>query len=1238
MALPFTYHQREQQYEQQREEVKARLDIVTLASLHTNLKKAGLKHGQPYYKGLCPFHSEDTASFNIFEHDNSFHCYGCQAHGNAIDFIARTENLDRAGAWKKAKELVGLDRTSAPFQPASIKPTPKAEPKADINWENQAWQVWAEAQVTAAGERMTGPVMARFQKERGLDGATVKRFEVGWTGDKPLKPVKIGDRSLFIRSHSWTFPVRNESGQIQMLKWRHTLPEHIKKYGKYGQLAGGQGTLFNLKAARSRDEIVLCTGEFETMVLWQEAGIEATCHTAGEAASFDIDTLFGSDKPVVYVADNDTAGKKAASDKQSRCERLRVAYVTEADCKDLTDKLLKTGFTQGEIEALLVSAKSRGIAGRRRKTQSVQLGDDEEDEGETVELETARIELARTARQIYAHPKLARAITSQIAAQPGVGKGHAINFEVTEQARAGKATTAWFGQRHDQYHDQARPADWWKQIKGRKPARSADGEPVDFNSPWAVPGEGNCTVEGAALATKLGEKGWEREFHKYCKETCPAYKECQKSGYYAQLKKDGRNAYMTFEQMFTTLGKDYRSIVIDEPSYRNFVETIQISKIELSHMRRFVINAGMQFEMRALLELIRALDETVVLFEEWQTLEGKAGERVNGAAFLTELDNASRSVNQGRGLLEILRQADNTPGVYGEELWELLAERSVEAAEKLPLNFWHIRGAEPGAGGLYDLIKEEASNCLIGGDGQLPMQTEFVSRLELVRGTSKEGAKLLLHRRRYLPYSVASKPVVALDATGDPVLLRELLSYYENHARYLSEDGKSHVDHHHPDWHKVTKPVVTVAPRVEMPGCVTIVQDTQCNFSKTALVHSIEKDPKKRYWNLFLDKITGDLDREKGRRCLITVCKEIEPYLAKGLAGRGYAAETGYHFVIKHYGDLRGSNEFQDYDCLIQAGQYMPEPNSVIGAARAIYGGDGRDLDTTLTRIQRLHNFKDEEGRGLADEVLAFRDQRIQRLLEIDREDEHIQALHRIRPLTATTPKVIYLHFSIPLKGVKIDRFEGNEDYVNPRSSKVKTTISEELKAACDLSQANPFVTNLQLIERLAGKVSRTSVYKYLAECVAECGLEMKAVPYFAPLKGGKGGERWIRRDLIVVAPIGSSRTIIHTLIILRELPIYLPAGSRIATLSESEGVPDLVVPVIESAEEASASVRGEASARLHYLKSSLEKAFAQALDEREGQYSTKAAIIRELHLEYVGELNRLVKQHQSRLQEKASA
>lgn len=37
----------------------------------------------------CPFHAEKTPSFVIFP-DNSFHCFGCKAHGrNAIDFVMK---------------------------------------------------------------------------------------------------------------------------------------------------------------------------------------------------------------------------------------------------------------------------------------------------------------------------------------------------------------------------------------------------------------------------------------------------------------------------------------------------------------------------------------------------------------------------------------------------------------------------------------------------------------------------------------------------------------------------------------------------------------------------------------------------------------------------------------------------------------------------------------------------------------------------------------------------------------------------------------------------------------------------------------------------------------------------------------------------------------------------------------------------------------------------------------------
>lgn len=44
-------------------------------------------------KTFCPFHQEKTPSFVIYP-DNSWHCFGCQAHGrNAIDFLMKRGGL-----------------------------------------------------------------------------------------------------------------------------------------------------------------------------------------------------------------------------------------------------------------------------------------------------------------------------------------------------------------------------------------------------------------------------------------------------------------------------------------------------------------------------------------------------------------------------------------------------------------------------------------------------------------------------------------------------------------------------------------------------------------------------------------------------------------------------------------------------------------------------------------------------------------------------------------------------------------------------------------------------------------------------------------------------------------------------------------------------------------------------------------------------------------------------------------
>lgn len=50
--------------------------------------------------GLCPFHEERTPSFTIFTDQNKFHCFGCQASGDAIDFYMRIHNADFVQAVK----------------------------------------------------------------------------------------------------------------------------------------------------------------------------------------------------------------------------------------------------------------------------------------------------------------------------------------------------------------------------------------------------------------------------------------------------------------------------------------------------------------------------------------------------------------------------------------------------------------------------------------------------------------------------------------------------------------------------------------------------------------------------------------------------------------------------------------------------------------------------------------------------------------------------------------------------------------------------------------------------------------------------------------------------------------------------------------------------------------------------------------------------------------------------------
>ncbi|QJC35307.1 DNA primase [Enterobacteriaceae endosymbiont of Donacia proxima] len=65
-----------------------KVDIVKLIINRIKLKKKGKN-----FFGICPFHIEKNPSFVVNSEKQLYHCFGCGAHGNIIDFIMNYENL-----------------------------------------------------------------------------------------------------------------------------------------------------------------------------------------------------------------------------------------------------------------------------------------------------------------------------------------------------------------------------------------------------------------------------------------------------------------------------------------------------------------------------------------------------------------------------------------------------------------------------------------------------------------------------------------------------------------------------------------------------------------------------------------------------------------------------------------------------------------------------------------------------------------------------------------------------------------------------------------------------------------------------------------------------------------------------------------------------------------------------------------------------------------------------------------
>src|SRR5712692_4443914 len=148
------------------DELRSRISLGDLIGRRVRLNRQGREH-----RGLCPFHNEKTPSFYVVEDKGFFHCFGCGAHGDAIGFLMRADNLDFIEA---VERLAGEAGIAVPQQ------TPQERERA------QRQKTLLEALAAAADfyeAQLWSPSGARAREylaRRGLDEETIRRFHLGW--------------------------------------------------------------------------------------------------------------------------------------------------------------------------------------------------------------------------------------------------------------------------------------------------------------------------------------------------------------------------------------------------------------------------------------------------------------------------------------------------------------------------------------------------------------------------------------------------------------------------------------------------------------------------------------------------------------------------------------------------------------------------------------------------------------------------------------------------------------------------------------------------------------------------------------------------------------------------------------------------------------------------------------------------------------------------------------------------
>lgn len=182
----------------------------------------------------------------------------------------------------------------------------------------------------------------KMTDDRGLSSATLKKFLIGWDGQR------------------FTIPIYDQHGKlVNVRRYKPNARDHAFKMISYAK-GSGSARLDGFDILEEYDEILLCEGELDRRIAVQE-GLPAVGHTGG-AATFKLEWAKHFTGKKVYVAyDEDPTGDKGADTvarvlKETAEGVYRVRLNTDIKGGDVTDFFVKLGRTAKDMRALMKEA------------------------------------------------------------------------------------------------------------------------------------------------------------------------------------------------------------------------------------------------------------------------------------------------------------------------------------------------------------------------------------------------------------------------------------------------------------------------------------------------------------------------------------------------------------------------------------------------------------------------------------------------------------------------------------------------------------------------------------------------------------------------------------------------------------------------------------------------------------------------------------------------------------------